>query len=241
VNDSQGRAAIQENLGGIANGAAESTPQGHVHDGSTTFCSLSVDGVINCAQCLSDTLYTIPEDIKESAHQLYHLLAGAGQDGLTKQALSEIHHTQLALTTPVFKALLESSPPLAYWTGYSSQSVSLVAASHIQKWSVLLSSRLVLPRRWIDMLGNTMQDIWEAACRAVVGTVSMRPGMTEADLRNRMRTVYDTCDLTEVLDHLVEIGALRRIFHLPDPTYPEELAPPHLTFLLVGPRGPWSL
>jgi hypothetical protein len=63
----------------------------------------------------------------------------------------------------------------------------------------------------------------------------------QADLRNRLSHVYDPCDLNEVVDHLVEIAVLRRVVPLPDPSYPIELAPTHLSFLLIGPGGPWSL
>jgi len=196
----------------------------------------------------------------------------AGSNGLSKEALvvsftlflrlsrstfsrQELRHT-VPIASQTFKAIQEAKSPLAYWVGY--ESPTLVSASHIHKWGIVLSNRLVLPRRWIDLLGNIMQDTWEAACRAVVGTVSMRPGITEvrafgvgfqslsnltlkADLKNRLRPVYDACDIAEVLDHLTEMGVLRKVIHLPCPTFPEELAPAHLTFWLTGPRGPWAL
>jgi hypothetical protein len=156
----------------------------------------------------------------------------------------------------VLRALTETKPPLAFWVGYIED--VLVSASHIKGWTVVLDGRLVLPRRWIDINGTTMSDTWTAAQRAVVGIVAMRPGITEvkgclsctstfidyvlkADLRYRLRLVYDTGELNDVIEHLVGSRILRKVYNLPSPTFPDELVSAYLTFLLIGPRGPWAV
>jgi hypothetical protein len=179
---------------GIAHVEGAGPSDGHIHDGTSSFCSLSSDGVINCTQCLSNALDAVPEDLQETVGQLYQALENAGQNGLSKESLSvfllisryrqglssflvQEMRLYMPITSYILKALIESRPPLAYWAG--DESSALVSASHIKKWTVTLSDRLILPRRWIDMLGNIMQDTWEAACRAVVGNVATRPGISE--------------------------------------------------------------
>lgn len=38
---------------------------------------------------------------------------------------------------------------------------------------------LIFPRRWLDVHGRRIAEIWEAACRAVMGIVIFRPGITQ--------------------------------------------------------------
>ena len=70
---------------------------------------------------------------------------------------------------------------LAYWTGYTS--VVLVAAEHIRPWTVTVlepnGKKMLLPRRWLDVLGRRIDEMWEAAMRAVIGVVLFRPGVSQ--------------------------------------------------------------
>jgi oxalate---CoA ligase len=90
--------------------------------------------------------------------------------------------TKFTLTVSTIRSLTESKYPLAFWVGYTE--ARLVCTTQIQSWAVVLSDRLILPLRWIDMQGNEIKDVWEAACRAVIGLVMMRPGISEVSISN---------------------------------------------------------
>jgi transcription factor C subunit 3 len=94
--------------------------------------------------------------------------------------------------------------------GYGS-SLYLVSAVHITKWTVSVSSNpltRVFPRRWLDITGARITEIWEAALKCVVGTVIFRPGIPQTELRWRLRTLYDRQELNDVLRYLCEEGIL---------------------------------
>lgn len=74
--------------------------------------------------------------------------------------------------------LTSGNIPLAYWVGYTS--VVLVAAEYIRSWTVTISGpKMLLPRRWLDVLGRRIDEVWEAALRAVIGVVLFRPGVSQ--------------------------------------------------------------
>ena len=41
---------------------------------------------------------------------------------------------------------------------------------------------LVFPRRWLDIYGRKLKEVWEAAVRAVLGLVLLRPGISQVRL-----------------------------------------------------------
>lgn len=64
--------------------------------------------------------------------------------------------------------------------GYTSP--KLVSAAYLQSWAVTISEEppmRVLPRRWLDIWGNKMFEVWQAATRAVTGIVFFRPGISQ--------------------------------------------------------------
>ena len=76
--------------------------------------------------------------------------------------------------------MTETSIPLLMWMGYSNKLV-LVSTSHIRHWTAIVSEEpalRVLPRRWVDIRGERIADIWDAGLKAVMGTLIFRPGIT---------------------------------------------------------------
>lgn len=78
--------------------------------------------------------------------------------------------------------LIGASLPIAFWTGYNE--VVLVSSQYVDEWSVVLaqddtSCARAFPRRWLDIHGRRMNDIWDAACRAAVGTVLLHPAVSQ--------------------------------------------------------------
>lgn len=79
----------------------------------------------------------------------------------------------------VLRMLTAFPTPLCFWAGYRQQ--VLVHTAFMKNWTVLVSEDppiRVQPRRWRDVNGTLVNDVWEAGCRAVVGVVVFRPGLS---------------------------------------------------------------
>lgn len=130
--------------------------------------------------------------------------------------------------------MVEAPVPLAHWTGYAA--VVLVSAKAIRPWTVTVSDAqtpdrksMIFPRRWLDIYGRKLDEVWEAAMRSVLGLVLLRPGISQvrvavpsfllmahgvdlgtshlqAEVRWRLRSVYDRQEVYEVLQTLHEEG-----------------------------------
>lgn len=71
-------------------------------------------------------------------------------------------------------------PPPLTCTGYTSS--VLVSSAYVRHWSVTVREEplmRVLPRRWIDIHGERIDELWQAALRAVMGIVVFRPGVSQ--------------------------------------------------------------
>jgi oxalate---CoA ligase len=80
--------------------------------------------------------------------------------------------------------LCKRSTPLVYLTGYLS--TVIVSAVHLTPWTVVVRDKpltRILPRRWMDIRGMRMTDVWEAGLRAVIGIIVFRPGITQVRIR----------------------------------------------------------
>lgn len=79
----------------------------------------------------------------------------------------------------VVDKIISRRTPLFFWTGYSS--VVLVSSAYLQTWSIVIptSEVTVKPRRWTDIRGSQVPEVWEAGLRAVVGTIVSRPAITQ--------------------------------------------------------------
>ncbi|KAK0198496.1 hypothetical protein F5146DRAFT_1158718 [Armillaria mellea] len=166
----------------------------------------AVDGSVACLdeQWASVSLTFSAEEMTV-AHAVLSIVGQAGGQGSSKIALAESTNTSTEVLLPVIQRLVESPLPLLYWVGYSS--VYLVSAAHIKTWTVTLPSEILLnvfPRRWIDISGTKLVEVWEAALRAAIGVIVFRPGICQAELRWRLRGVYDRQEVYDVLQYLLE-------------------------------------
>lgn len=94
---------------------------------------------------------------------------------------------------------------LVFWAGY--KDIVLVSAHFLGSWTVLTQLEpacesqgkhsnqepspvdmevaatkpllTTFPRRWLDVNGRQVPELWEAACRAVIGIVVFRPGVNQ--------------------------------------------------------------
>lgn len=82
------------------------------------------------------------------------------------------------------RALSSLSIPLLYVVGYSA--TILVSATHIDAWVVTLGGESdtspvvkIFPRRWLDIAGNRVPEVWDAAVRSIIVLVHSRPGICQ--------------------------------------------------------------
>ncbi|KAI0662526.1 hypothetical protein C8Q70DRAFT_908850 [Cubamyces menziesii] len=185
-------------------------------DGEPAFCRRTTEGLVDCPACLDEAeallLRELNQEERSVAGKILTVLREAGPAGLTKQTLL-VHLDPFPhrAARSVVQRMSEAAVPLAYWTGYAA--IVLVSAAHIRPWAVAVpdaenaeAKSLVLPRRWLDIYGRKLLDVWEAAMRAVVGAILLRPGISQAEIRWRLRSVYDRQEVVEILQTLQEEG-----------------------------------
>ncbi|KAG6866027.1 hypothetical protein C0991_009436 [Blastosporella zonata] len=186
-------------------------------DGGVASCRrLNNIGLADCMVCLEDEwVYfndsLLPEERELAMHVLTIVRHGA-EHGVTKCHLRM--NTNVSVTSEhlfsIVKKMTEASVPMLFWTGYSS--LVLVSSQYIRNWTVLISENpatRIFPRRWLDISGCKIVDFWEAAFKAVMGVVVFRPGVTQAELRWRLRSVYDRQEVGDVVRALQEDGSLK--------------------------------
>ncbi|TFK36810.1 hypothetical protein BDQ12DRAFT_633054 [Crucibulum laeve] len=179
-------------------------------DGGLACCrQLTEEGIVDCMGCLEEEWLSLSSLLNDEERQLARLLLetvqNAGEQGVTKSDLMmNMSDGRICL---FLQRMTESNVPLIFWTGYSS--LVIVSAFFSSKWTVLISENpmiRVFPRRWLDIEGLRIADFWEAAVRAVTGVIIFRPGITQAELRWRLRSVYDRQEVSEVLHQLRRDG-----------------------------------
>ncbi|KAJ6574623.1 hypothetical protein B0H19DRAFT_1124959 [Mycena capillaripes] len=185
---------------------------GTTDDGSPACCKrVNEDSLVDCAACLEEEWGALYASVGHKERDEFQLILDtvteSGAKGITKtDLLAKTQISSDALLIAV-RSLTECSVPLIFWAGYSS--LVLVASSYLRPWTVLISADPMLrifPRRWIDMAGSKVMDLWEAATRAVMGVLVFHPGVTQAQLRWRLRSVYDRQEVNEVLRYLRDAG-----------------------------------
>ncbi|RDX56211.1 hypothetical protein OH76DRAFT_605431 [Lentinus brumalis] len=199
----------------------ESSPlagHGQTAGGEHAFCRLTSDGLVDCEACLeiakSSLLQVLNDEESSVVGKLLPALDEASSEGLTKrQLLANLESFQNPEATlfSVVQRMVEAPVPLAHWTGYAA--VVLVSAKAIRPWTVTVSDAqtpdrksMIFPRRWLDIYGRKLDEVWEAAMRSVLGLVLLRPGISQAEVRWRLRSVYDRQEVYEVLQTLHEEG-----------------------------------
>jgi transcription factor C subunit 3 len=77
-------------------------------------------------------------------------------------------------------SLMDNPIPLIVLVGHSRPLV--VGARQSVAWTVTVSEEPrinVFPRRWLDVRGAKVREIWRAAMRAVIGILVFRPGISQ--------------------------------------------------------------
>ncbi|KAI0047812.1 hypothetical protein FA95DRAFT_1558689 [Auriscalpium vulgare] len=204
----------------------EMSEHGKTAQGAAACCKALSDGVIDCQGCLEAEMATViaarsPRD-QDIIREIWAALDTAGATGLQRQVLVKqlAGHDEGAILS-MLEQLLDATTPLVICTGYAS--VVFVAASHAQAWTVPVADEppvRIFPRRWLDIGGLKISEIWDAAQRAVIGAILFRPGISQSEIRWRLRSVYDRQEVGEVLRSLHEEGYVKRrlgpVLHFPE-------------------------
>ncbi|KAJ7593112.1 hypothetical protein C8J56DRAFT_1013301 [Mycena floridula] len=187
-------------------------------DETPACCRKVVDGVIDCSACLDEqwglTCAEFTEETITIAQRLLWLVGQSREKGVSKQTIVDELKLSIETLNPIIGRMTDAPIPLLRWMGYSCP-LSLVSASHIRNWTVSVSEEpmaRIFPRRWFDISGSQITDVWEAALRAVVGAIVFRPGINQLEMRWRLRAVYDRPELNDLLRHLHEEGLIRMVY-----------------------------
>ncbi|KAI0768599.1 hypothetical protein BD413DRAFT_563329 [Trametes elegans] len=207
-------------------------------DGAPAFCQRTTDGLVDCAACIAEARAALLQDLAPdecaAAEALLAALSDAGAAGLAKPQIlmqERIGAFPEGVVRSVVARVADAAAavPLAHWVGYAE--VVLVSTAHVRPWAVAVADpdagaelevggeagsavakqrtkTLVFPRRWLDIYGRKLPEVWDAALRAVLGLVLLRPGISQAEIRWRLRVAYDRAEVGEVLQTLQEEGYL---------------------------------
>lgn len=180
------------------------------YDGSIASCGRVNPGLTDCQSCLAEATDIFSSTLSEAdasvVHQLLTALQEAGGKGLARPGqLDDSSSSEYILE--LVGRMTDASVPLAFWAGYVEP--VLVSPRHLKAWSVFVSEnpvRRVLPRRWCDISGQKVTDGWDAALRAVISAIHFRPGLSVAELKWRLRPVYDGQEINDVVRALQTDG-----------------------------------
>ncbi|KAF8604424.1 hypothetical protein BDV93DRAFT_522539 [Ceratobasidium sp. AG-I] len=163
---------------------------------------------IICQECLQHTAGSIPGS---GVKALIQSIRDAGPLGLPMSCIME-------LDTGMLRTLTKTLPPLVYALGYDQ--ARIVSAFELDKWTVKVvpstpstshaSFKSVFPRRWLDIHGNVIENIWTMAVRTVAGALMYRPSINEHALRQRYQGLFDRQELNDILTYLLVSGKLSR-------------------------------
>lgn len=189
----------------------EVLPHGFTDTASVACCAREGAELADCTACLHNStslLMQTDDGDNEAVASLHAIIYSAGSAGTPASGLDSTVNDSSRI---VLRMLTAFPTPLCFWAGYRQQ--VLVHTAFMKNWTVLVSEDppiRVQPRRWRDVNGTLVNDVWEAGCRAVVGVVVFRPGLSLTEMRWRLRSVYDRQEVDELVRHLASEGILER-------------------------------
>ncbi|KAG9223138.1 hypothetical protein PLEOSDRAFT_155121 [Pleurotus ostreatus PC15] len=194
----------------VNNETDRASHHGISYDGSIASCGRVNPGLTDCQSCLAEATDIFSSTLSEAdasvVHQLLTALQEAGERGLARPGqLDDSYSSEYILE--LVGRMTDALVPLAFWAGYVKP--VLVSPRHLKAWSVLVSEnpvKRVLPRRWRDMSGHKVTDGWDAALRAVISAIHFRPGLSVAELKWRLRPVYDGQEINDIFRALQTDG-----------------------------------
>ncbi|RKP12529.1 hypothetical protein BJ684DRAFT_16993, partial [Piptocephalis cylindrospora] len=189
----------------------------------------------------------------------YHLLVQAGEAGMTikeiegerlkegnegpvKEKEDKDWETNFcrALNVLTQHGFRDTVEPLAMSLGFAKE-IRYVVLDYLPDWAVGYcmpgekdmevpsTLNLHIPRSWIGLYGRIIQPILTAYLEAILALIIQYPGIYEDTLYDRLGIIACPSEIRELLQVMVEVGALtRRQVQKPEPISLFSLAPPPL-------------
>ncbi|KAG0172429.1 RNA polymerase III transcription initiation factor complex subunit [Apophysomyces sp. BC1015] len=151
---------------------------------------------------------------EQLAQEVYMALESFKERGATlseiKRAVNiKIPDADICRCLEIFQSY---SPPLAVEVGY--RVPRIVATEHAAQWLVKSTpsndGAYYMPRMWCDLHGNTVDAALGGCADTILGHILLTPGVSQATLRDKFAGFLTICELRDVLNHLVNAGAIRR-------------------------------
>ncbi|KAG0697275.1 hypothetical protein DFH29DRAFT_947152 [Suillus ampliporus] len=190
----------------------ESMQHGKTITGADAACTeKSQSRIVDCVLCIESTFseFAARLDVEQQklARNIFDRARASSELGTSKS-----HYLALGADDVVMDLLhrmSQTSPPLILWAGYSAPVI--VSCLYTRPWTVETvrePKTLALPRRWLDIRGGTIRDTWNAALHAVAGIIFFHPGISQTELRWKLRAVCDRQELVDIMCFLYREEAI---------------------------------
>ncbi|KAG1777419.1 hypothetical protein EV702DRAFT_1179524 [Suillus placidus] len=190
----------------------ESMQHGKTMTGADAACAENAQSrIVDCMLCTESTFSEFVAGLdgeqRKLARNIFDRANVSSESGSSKS-----HYLALGagdVVMDLLQRMSQTSPPLILWAGYSAPVI--VSCLHARPWTVEIirePKTLALPRRWLDIRGGTIRETWNAALHAVVGIIVFHPGISQTELRWRLRAVCDRQELVDVVCFLYREAAI---------------------------------
>ncbi|KAG1889373.1 hypothetical protein F4604DRAFT_1877037 [Suillus subluteus] len=146
--------------------------------------------IVNCVLCTESTFSEFVAGLdceqRKLAQDIFDRANASSESGSSKSHYLAFGAGDVVMD--LLQRMSQTSPPLILWVGYSAPVI--VSCLHARSWTVEIirePKALALPRRWLDIRGDTIQETWNAALHAVT------------ELRWRLRAVCDRQELVDIV------------------------------------------
>ncbi|KAG1841331.1 hypothetical protein DFJ58DRAFT_845058 [Suillus subalutaceus] len=127
--------------------------------------------IVNCVLCTESTFSEFIAGLdceqRKLAQDIFDRANASSESGSSKSHYLAFGAGDVVMD--LLQRMSQTSPPLILWVGYSAPVI--VSCLHARSWTVEIirePKALALPRRWLDIRGETIQETWDAALHAVV-------------------------------------------------------------------------
>ncbi|OAX37287.1 hypothetical protein K503DRAFT_866963 [Rhizopogon vinicolor AM-OR11-026] len=169
--------------------------------------------IIDCESCIESTfsefVARLDGEQQNLAQNIFDRARASSESGTSKSHFLTLGAYDVVMD--LLQRMSQTSPPLILWVGYSAPVI--VSSLYARAWTVEIVGEpnltaLALPRRWLDIHGDTIRGTWDAALHAVMGIIVFHPGISQTELRWRLRAVFDRQELVDILCFLYREEAI---------------------------------
>ncbi|KAI8646711.1 hypothetical protein BD408DRAFT_379909 [Parasitella parasitica] len=138
---------------------------------------------------------------------LYDIIAFFGKTGASTSDIRDVfslqHEHEKCSFFEMLNVLENHRPPLVHIVGFDH--LRYIASEFIPSWFIKQSStRCISPLMWNDTTGAIIPIALEGCANAAMSHILQRPGITFANLRDKLRGFFTEYELYHILKYLVE-------------------------------------